>query len=1777
MIFLHNWKFFSKKGNQLNLTRKQNIFLEVIDTSGKNAVLQPLTSANGNLIFIEILDGGIDYSSPTINLTDLKTNQTYSIGPGGISLDSEGKITAINLGSPPTSNWSYPAFTLSGNLYLEGKTPTRLIETEHIFILEEVEDLNDSTKRNYVYPRYDSQLTAPNSSTQPKLEFSWSNSETDQDDEKAFFIFDVDTTSELTPYIEKIDTLSSNLIDGSADPSFTIGSKRLNRILASENTSVIKSNIGFSHEEEGVFERTLEIYDTSLDTKYLIAEIVVHGETESEDPRFKTILDNLGQKINAEEEFIFRSSDVNEQLPNVQLLNQKRKEFILEHANIISYIGSYKAVFNALDWLGYNDLKLREYWVNVNDETINYLKYKPVDIPFDAARRGEDITAKEILPSNKFKKTNLFSLTYEINRVSGEVDEFGIPITEDVFMFTNEEVLIKLFALKKYLKDKFLPLNARIVDVNGEGVYFERYSVNSWSDGTKIIDVELTREADFTCEPRNASIIDLRNLEEYDYFQPAQLKGVLTPDGQLGSISLIDPGFGYVGNVSVKIQGGAPSTPAEATVTLNSMGGVDSVNITNNGAGYITLPSIEIIPKASNPDKDSTNVQEIKSRLLGFFDGINDLNNLPDKPNIPVGAPVFLDVTTFNNVTWDQMTQTWDSFYYNYRQAEINLFVDGSGQISSFEIIDGGEGYLSSPTITLQGGSPITPGSISLTITAGSVTNVSIDNPGNGYTSEPIVNLSGGIPTSTLNTWDTIGFGDFYEVEWIIKGQLPTVYEYRKRGRIDDLSSHMVIIPYTGIYDVELILYDTDNNWTNEIKKSFIEVKMPEISFVNFSRFLNGWQTWDDLNHITWDEATFEWLTPVRHNVSWEDLDLTWNELEKSHYVQNDINKYEPLLKKNILRISEYDRFLGTIIDIEPSLNQITCVNVPVRPPNQPGDYVYLRQDNTIIRKQIVSIDHKHFINSINVDSPGNYTITKNFDTGAIINPRPTVTINPPSSGVTALGKIRINGTTSNPVVQNAGEGYIDALDLNGNQVPIIPLPGSGGGTNKLVVTFTSPELFNGAAASGVANFDDTTGAFQSWDSFSNESGYTMPPNGFIISDDVGNKVTNKFYNSPTNLKFQISISGPIHDVVITEPGSGYTSIPNVSITPSGGGGLLSANLSNVTDESDIVLTGLPNGFNENWDILREVGQTIIAENNLVYSDSNLSGIKIGDWISLEGDDDIEKIEKLEIVSSVNNSNGLLAGISISGDLTEQIKDGEKGKVYKFRSLEYGTGLGTDEFSINVSTNTITINTPTFNPQEEIIPGYHLITLNNVDSSDPLNPIVFSQRFLVENVIENGSDTNLIVQNIDGNLSLFNNDSLSTLEYKYWEFPTKIVSSSFDSTNTNIILNFNDWPENSNFDDSTTWYFDYGTVSGLYNAKVIDIGNEGNNTIITVDDPDSLLWEVSNSFSLKWRVFNEKEASKRSSLDQFTWDYFDNISWDDMAFSTWDMLEYNQYNYCGFRINQVSVSGQIQWNEEPLFEFENITSSMTTAQAINQAVSELNKTDNSGLSRFFYVAMPDSTSPTYIQSVAKTPGSENLGYIRFFNGTEGEYSADPSLSHTFPINNADNPDWLSGIFGPDNNPADWDVSYRTYLEHGIDPNDNLGWYPSDKLPTKYKSFKDVWKSERIPYKNAIDGIFTWSDLHCSPRNSTIPLFATVFFSASGCAIAGKTQYIWRIFNSEGKILIETISPNLIWTFNKEGGYDIELSITDSNGNVQKKRRKEFIIIEKISQLEYEKE
>ena len=192
-----------------------------------------------------------------------------------------------------------------------------------------------------------------------------------------------------------------------------------------------------------------------------ILKLNVLGETEIEDERFKIVLNNLGVQVSEEDEPIFMESDINEHGIDYTLLNRKRKEMLLQYPEIYNYIGSYKSVINAINFFGWNDLQLYEYYKNVNPNSPLYQKLHKVLIPdiFDNTVKGW--TVKDYISgkynTGEFKKTNLFNLTYRIT------DEEG----NNILLYSLDEIQIKLNKLKRWLKRNILPLSSNLIDITG--------------------------------------------------------------------------------------------------------------------------------------------------------------------------------------------------------------------------------------------------------------------------------------------------------------------------------------------------------------------------------------------------------------------------------------------------------------------------------------------------------------------------------------------------------------------------------------------------------------------------------------------------------------------------------------------------------------------------------------------------------------------------------------------------------------------------------------------------------------------------------------------------------------------------------------------------------------------------------------------------------------------------------------------------------------------------------------------------------------------------------------------------------------------------------------------------------------------------------------------------------------------------------------------------------------------------------------------------------------
>lgn len=281
---------------------------------------------------------------------------------------------------------------------------------------------------------------------------------------KEHLTYSLDSTTELVNVGDLVNTTQS----------FINGDGKRVILNYSDVIDSITVNIGFNSDLGGEFTEILQIYvtDSNGDNETLFAEISLFAEAVEEDFRLTNLLENFGESLDSLDSLVFRDTNVNEDKIDHVVLNKKKKELLLEYKNLIPFIGSYKGLINALKFYGYGDLKLKEWWLNLSTDKYSHFEidnktYKTIKTKSDSFGNN-----------SMMKRTGKFSLFYDIFKLTGNFDQYGIPILEKTFEYSQDEVLIKLYGLKTVLKNKFLPLNTRIIDITGEGIVFDRYSTS---------------------------------------------------------------------------------------------------------------------------------------------------------------------------------------------------------------------------------------------------------------------------------------------------------------------------------------------------------------------------------------------------------------------------------------------------------------------------------------------------------------------------------------------------------------------------------------------------------------------------------------------------------------------------------------------------------------------------------------------------------------------------------------------------------------------------------------------------------------------------------------------------------------------------------------------------------------------------------------------------------------------------------------------------------------------------------------------------------------------------------------------------------------------------------------------------------------------------------------------------------------------------------------------------------------------------------------------------
>jgi hypothetical protein len=383
------------------------------------------------------------------------------------------------------------------------KVSTGLYETLTIYILEEVNGPLGNTK--YITP-----ISENAGVSKFKFKF-FSGYEYSED----IFMYDaINVNGRLE--IQKKDEVIFDLLDSSTSIGLTPSGFKT--IGANIKMAPLKCNVALTSNVDNFHTRLLDITEIDANgNETLIATIRIYGETEEEDERLSVLLSNIGMTLSPEDYLVLRDSDIKELAPDWILMNQKRKELLLQASQIKPFVGTYKALLNAIDFFGYDKITLKEYWLNINEQSENFGKLKAVAVPNqDTVGFLADKNRGNELPSSNLKKTSRFSLVYRLNEADGNVDEWDIPTVQESLDYSPDEVLIKLYGLKNKLQKDFLPLQAKIVDITGEGDYFSQFNQNVWNNQHSIKVQTAGSNVSFNRFPEKRQLF-IEDLRKVDY------------------------------------------------------------------------------------------------------------------------------------------------------------------------------------------------------------------------------------------------------------------------------------------------------------------------------------------------------------------------------------------------------------------------------------------------------------------------------------------------------------------------------------------------------------------------------------------------------------------------------------------------------------------------------------------------------------------------------------------------------------------------------------------------------------------------------------------------------------------------------------------------------------------------------------------------------------------------------------------------------------------------------------------------------------------------------------------------------------------------------------------------------------------------------------------------------------------------------------------------------------------------------------------------------------
>src|SRR5574344_14301 len=238
-------------------------------------------------------------------------------------LDKSLKDVAASAGVP----LPFPSIAFNGNLDF-GKVSTGLVETQSLYLLAEDSSGNLAKMQSW----------------DPRYELMFFIDQRSQQDFRCF----------------------GDVLDGNDEFVWS------DREFVTPSADGFRVNIGFRSDQEGYFEEPLYVclVDTSKKSESdptdigdiaLAGKLAMRAETVGEDERYRTLFANFGIPDPKTYYGTFSDTDGADGNMDNEVLNRKSKMVFLHYSDIFPYVGSYKALINAVKVLGYEDIFFKEW------------------------------------------------------------------------------------------------------------------------------------------------------------------------------------------------------------------------------------------------------------------------------------------------------------------------------------------------------------------------------------------------------------------------------------------------------------------------------------------------------------------------------------------------------------------------------------------------------------------------------------------------------------------------------------------------------------------------------------------------------------------------------------------------------------------------------------------------------------------------------------------------------------------------------------------------------------------------------------------------------------------------------------------------------------------------------------------------------------------------------------------------------------------------------------------------------------------------------------------------------------------------------------------------------------------------------------------------------------------------------------------------------------------------------------------------------------------------